>query len=230
MHLPSSILQLQHLEELSIENCSEHFNLPTKVRDERQSLPSIVSIEESEISSSTELLSLPPPTTASNLIDGCSSIVFPALRDLDLNNCTCLSKSDFLDVLDCFSALERLNLSGSDIVSLPACIKSFVRLRALLLNDCKQLQEVLELPPNIETIRASGCVSLESFPEVSKKFLFETSELRALDLIDLSRCYKMLVNLGNPEANPLFDEVCVCVCVSLSLSLSLISVFVCLGL
>ncbi|XP_059430437.1 disease resistance protein RPV1-like isoform X2 [Corylus avellana] len=206
MHLPSSILQLQHLEELSIENCSELFKLPTKVRDERQSLPSIVSIKESEISSSTELLSLLPPTNASNLDNGCSSTVFPALRDLDLDNCMHLSKSDFLDILDCFSALERLNLSGSDIVSLPTCIKSFVRLRGLLLNDCKQLQEVLELPPNIESIRASGCVSLESFPEVSKKFQFDTSELRALDLIDLSRCYKMLVNIGNPEANPLSDE------------------------
>jgi hypothetical protein len=209
MHLPSSILQLQHLDELSIENCSEHFKLPTMVRDERQSLPSILSIKESKISSSTGLLSLLPPTNASNLNNGCSSTVFPALRDLDLNNCMHLSKSDFLDVLDCFSALERLNLSGSDIVSLPTCIKSFVRLRSLLLNDCKQLQEVLELPPNIESIRARGCVSLESFPEVSKKFQFNTSELRALDLIDLSSCYKMLVNIGNPEANPLLDEVCV---------------------
>ena len=193
--LPSSIIQLQHLEILSLANCSEHVELPTKG------------------SSSTELFSLPLPTNSSILNDGCSSIGFPALTHLDLEDCR-ISKSDFLVTLDCSSTLEHLFLSRSDIIRLPACIGSLVGLRSLRLEDCKQLQEILELPPNIEDIDASGCVSLESFPEVSKKYEFNTSELQALEWIDLSRCYKMLVNIGNQVANPSWDEVYACLAIS----------------
>jgi Leucine-rich repeat (LRR) protein len=125
---------------------------------------------------------------------------------LDLEN-YCLSKPDFLETLNCFSTLENLILSKNNIVSLPTCIKRFVGLKSLILVDCKQLQEIIELPPNIEDIDASGCVSLESFPEVSKKFQFNTSDLPALEWIDLSRCYKMLVNIGNQVTNPSWDEV-----------------------
>jgi len=200
MHLPSSILQLQHLEILSLANCTEHVKLPTKVRDERQSMPSNVLITKEY-----EMFSL-PSTDPSILNDGYSSIGLPALTYLDLENC-CQSKSNFLVTLNCSSTLEHLYLSRNDIVSLPACIKRFVGLRSLVLVDCKQLLEILELPPNIEEIDASGCVSLESFPEVSKKYQFNTSELQALEWIDLSRCYKMLVNIGNQVANPSWYEV-----------------------
>ncbi|XP_059428984.1 disease resistance protein RUN1-like [Corylus avellana] len=205
MRLPSSIIQLQHLEILSLANCSEHVELPTKIKDERQSMPSYVSVKGSEISSSTELLSLPLPTNSSILNDGCSSIGFPALTHLDLEDCH-ISKSDFLATLNCSSTLEHLFLSRSDIICLPACIRSLVGLKSLRLEDCKQLQEILELPPNIEDIDASGCVSLENFPEVSKIYQFNTSKLQALEWIDLSRCYKMLVNMGNQVANPSWDE------------------------
>jgi Leucine-rich repeat (LRR) protein len=131
MHLPSSILQLQHLEILSLANCTEHVKLPTKARDERQSMPSNVFTQEYEISSL-------PSTDSSILNDGYSSIGLPALTNLDLQNC-CLSKSNFLVTLNCFSTLEHLILSRNDIVSLPACIKRFVGLKFLLLVDCKQL-------------------------------------------------------------------------------------------
>jgi hypothetical protein len=86
--------------------------------------------------------------------------------------------------------------------------------------DCKQLQEILELPPNIEEIYASGCVSLESFPEVSKEYQFNTSELQRCIGLTCPECYKMLVNIRNQVANSLLDKVCL----SLSLSLSVLYV------
>ena len=94
--------------------------------------------------------------------------------------------------------------------------QKIVGLRSLILVDCKQL---LELPPNIKDVDASGCVSLESFPKVLKKYQFNTSDLPALEWIDLSRCYKMLVNMGNQVTNPSWDEVYV--------SLSLVQVSMC---
>ncbi|GMY13844.1 tmv resistance protein n [Fagus crenata] len=103
-------------------------------------MPSIVPTKESEISSSAEL---------SIINEGCSSMVFPALRVLDIGNCV-LSDSDFFTTLDCFSALEQLDLSGSSFVSLPSCMGGFLGLRCLKLDDCKQLQEILVLPPKME--------------------------------------------------------------------------------
>jgi hypothetical protein len=207
VHLPSSILQLQHLKFLTLNECSKLVKLPTK---------------EKEIPSSTVLFSSPPPVNSDIFNDGCSSIGFPALGDLALENCTRLSKSDFIATLDCFSTLFRLNLSRSDVVSVPACIKRFVSLRTLQLEDCKQLQEILDLPPNLEEIFAKGCISLESFPQVSEEYQFNTSELPTLFTIDLSECYKMHVNIPNLLANSLLGKVCLS---DLSLSLSLSCVF-----
>ncbi|KAB1200561.1 hypothetical protein CJ030_MR0G006945 [Morella rubra] len=52
--------------------------------------------------------------------------------------------------MPCIMPAEGLEMSSeTDIVSLPASIKRFVRLRDLILWDCKQLQEIVELPENI---------------------------------------------------------------------------------
>jgi Leucine-rich repeat (LRR) protein len=213
-HLPSS-LQLQPVNILRHERCSKVVKLPTKVRDERESMLSVVSTEESKISSSTKLFASPPPANACIFDDGSSSIVFPALAFLSIGYCRGLVKPEFIMTLDRFSSLQRLHLSETDIVRLPACIKRFVGLKYLDLDDCKQLKEIPELPPNIQIIRANRCVSLVSFPEISKMYQFNTSGLGEENWIDLSGCYKLAENIGNQVENTLLDKVC------LSLSLSL---------
>ncbi|XP_065620954.1 disease resistance protein RPP2A-like [Quercus suber] len=125
----------------------------------------------------------------------------PNLEELALEN-----YSDFFMTLDCFSTLEQLDLSGSDFVSLPSCIGGFVGLRSLKLDDCKKLQDIQVLPPKMEEVYASGCISLESFSEVSKRLQFNTCELPALEWIDLSRCPKLLQNIGNDADNLLLSE------------------------
>ncbi|XP_042966107.1 disease resistance protein RPS4B-like [Carya illinoinensis] len=118
-----------------------------------------------------------------------NSIVFPKL---DLGMLTTF-----------YSTLEVLNLSGSNIVViLPEWIRGFVRLWFLRLCHCEQLKEILELPPNIKEVDVSGCISLESFPEVSNKFEFNRSSSCKLYWINLSGCHKMRVN-------PLRFEECV---------------------
>ncbi|KAF5445688.1 hypothetical protein F2P56_034723 [Juglans regia] len=92
------------------------------------------------------------------------------------------------------STLEVLDLSGSNIVVIPPeWIRGFVQLQLLELCHCEQLKEILELPPNITTVNTRGCISLESFPEVSNQFEFNTSSLKVRS-INLSGCHKMLVN------------------------------------
>jgi Leucine-rich repeat (LRR) protein len=85
--------------------------------------------------------------------------VFPALI---LGNHV-LAESDFLIQPDYLSSLRHLDLSSSAIVSLPAWLNKFVGLEELVLNGCKQLREIPELPPNIKYVYAKGCTSLERF-------------------------------------------------------------------
>ncbi|KAF5445683.1 hypothetical protein F2P56_034719 [Juglans regia] len=108
----------------------------------------------------------------------------------------------------CYSALGYLDISGSNIVILPEWIKGFVRLSVLGLHNCVQLKEILELPPNIEEVCASGCISLESFVEVSNKFEFNTSSCHKLRSIDLNGCHKMVVNPLRFEENVEDQEEC----------------------
>jgi hypothetical protein len=70
MNLPSSIYQLEHLEHLSLAGGSKLVRFPEKMGDNKQSIPSIVSKTELEISSCLELLPLPPPTNSSISNDG----------------------------------------------------------------------------------------------------------------------------------------------------------------
>jgi len=144
MNLPSSICQLPHLENLTLGGCSELVKIPLgmkghlysakwggfclKTGDNKQySMPSIVSEKESESSSCLELLPLPPPTNSSVSNDGWSFVVFPELTNLSLENCVLL-ESNIFRIFNCSSKLKELDLSGSDIVTIPARIKSFVRL------------------------------------------------------------------------------------------------------
>ncbi|KAG2664261.1 hypothetical protein I3760_16G072800 [Carya illinoinensis] len=76
----------------------------------------------------------------------------------------------------------------------------FVGLRILNLSHCKKLKKIEKLPPNIEVVDVSGCSSLESFPDISKRFEFNTSNLSKLHSIDLSGSSKMLVNVGSHVA------------------------------
>jgi Leucine-rich repeat (LRR) protein len=138
MNLPSSIHQLQHLEILFLTCCSK-VKFLNKVEDNRQSMPFIVSTDESITSSGSKLFQLSPPAkTRDSSSDGCSSISFPKLQKLLLDNCV-LSKSNFFGTFDYRSTLNHLDLSNSDIVTIPPCINRFVGLEILNLKNCKQL-------------------------------------------------------------------------------------------
>ncbi|KAG7945423.1 hypothetical protein I3843_15G150700 [Carya illinoinensis] len=180
VYLPASIYQLQHLQYLWLSGCSQLVRIG-------QEVASIASATEYEISTNSSI---------SN--DDCSSMVFPSLRILELG---CLSDSSLFTRFNCSSSLHTLNLSGSDIVIIPASFKRFVGLRRLWLDDCKQLQRILGLPPTIEAIYAGGCISLESCPQLLEKFRFVACELQVLYWIRLSGCSKMLMNIGNPSVS-----------------------------
>jgi hypothetical protein len=58
--------------------------------------------------------------------------------------------------------LTSLILSGSNFTILPECIKEHRSLMSLILDDCKWLQEIGGVPPNLKYLSAVNCESLSS--------------------------------------------------------------------
>ncbi|MED6120241.1 hypothetical protein PIB30_019030 [Stylosanthes scabra] len=78
---------------------------------------------------------------------------------LDLSSCN-LSDKFFGIFLARFPNVQELNLSGCNFTILPACIENCQALRFLYLPDCKNLQEIRGIPPNIQSLDAAGTTSL----------------------------------------------------------------------
>ncbi|KAG6675457.1 hypothetical protein I3842_15G102900 [Carya illinoinensis] len=193
------ILRLQHLSVLGLFGGCK--NLVNKMGYDGQSILAIASTTmEDEISSNEEQFQeLAHPTNSTN---GNS-----ALQVLYRQNCF-QSESNFFPISSFFTmfnssaTLIYLNLSRSEFVSLPTCIKGFVALKQLRLSYCKKLEEILELPPNIANVFAWGCKSLERFPEVSRIIKFKGSHIRSLRVIELDGCNKMHEKIRNNSKVP----------------------------
>ncbi|KAG6675470.1 hypothetical protein I3842_15G103900 [Carya illinoinensis] len=205
MRLPISIiLPLQHLRKLRIGGCT---NLLKKMGDDRQSILTIESpTMEDEISSSEEQLQgLAPPTNSSN---GSSELEMLNRHNSFQSKSKFFPTSSFFTMFNFSLTLTQLDLSGSEIVSLPTSIKGFIALIELYLRDCKKLEEILELPPNIKLVYAYECQSLERFPEVSRILEFNGSHIRSLQYIELDGCDKMHEKIWNYKVpNPLLWKV-----------------------
>ncbi|KAG7945092.1 hypothetical protein I3843_15G135800 [Carya illinoinensis] len=164
---PINFFQLEGLESVDVTLCPNFVNFVEEIGQNGQSTPCT---QENEISSSMELLTLPPPESN--------------------------------------SSLRYLSLSCSSSVSLPLCIEGFVGLCELYLVDCKQLEEILHLPPNIKERDAKRYGLLERFHHVLIESSFGTPDLKRLRKIDLLECNKVHVNVGNhaPDPDPLLVQ------------------------
>ncbi|KAG2667218.1 hypothetical protein I3760_15G102700 [Carya illinoinensis] len=179
--LPLSIGNLTRLDELFLHGCKNLKHLPINI---------ILQLQHFE----KQLQELVPPTNSSN---GSS-----ALQVLNRQNCFQLESnffpiSCFFTMFDSSTTLTYLDLSGSEFVSLPTSIKGFVALIELDLRDCEKLEEILELPPNIELVDAKGCNLLERFPKVSRILEFNGSHIKSLQGIVLNGCDKMHEKIWN---------------------------------
>jgi Leucine-rich repeat (LRR) protein len=160
-----------------------------------------------QITRCTKLSSLPGLFELSSLeyldLEGCSRIqkfpeigcIMECLTDINLRD---NAVEELPSSIEYLTGLTDLNLEGCEnLMNLPSTIHLLQHLKILILEDCKQLEEILELPPAIEVVNAAGCISLERFPEVSKRFDYNTCDLPGLVYVDLSRCHKLLENMEN---------------------------------
>ncbi|KAG6628005.1 hypothetical protein CIPAW_15G169500 [Carya illinoinensis] len=139
MRLPNACTQLQHLREVCIGGCT---NIAKKMRDD----------------DGQSLLPIESTTTKDFILSS----------DEQLHESNFFPISSFFTMFTSVSTLHRLDLSGTEIVSLPLSIKGLVSLINLELHNCQKLKEILVLPPNIKEVDVSQCESLERFAEVSK--------------------------------------------------------------
>ncbi|KAG2667281.1 hypothetical protein I3760_15G106600 [Carya illinoinensis] len=174
--LPLSIGHLSGIEILNLRGCKNLLHLPTGILQFRRMKGLLLA-------------------GCSNIMkDDCCSIDLPALEFLDLENCH-LPDPDILMRLNRYFTLQYLILSGSDIIRLPECITMFFHLNILELIDCKKLQEIPALPPCIQIVDITGCMSLERFPDRLKVPHLFTSQTRDQQWIDSSLCLKIRMDI-----------------------------------
>nr|DAD20604.1 TPA_asm: hypothetical protein HUJ06_022067 [Nelumbo nucifera] len=58
-------------------------------------------------------------------------------------------------------------MSQTSICNFPNSIHGLSQLKELVLQDCKKLKSIPELPSSLERIYASGCTKMEKLPNLS---------------------------------------------------------------
>ncbi|KAK3415820.1 hypothetical protein EUGRSUZ_H01449 [Eucalyptus grandis] len=172
--------KMEHLEELDLGW--------TAIKELPASVENLVSVKKIKLSKCKRLSTLPSSVyKLQNLkllnLGGCSNFVmfpensedstnpndnlgFRNLFRLDLNDCN-LSEVEFLESSSSFPKLGDLNLSGNKFTHLPTSINKYHNLERLDVANCKQLQKIPQLPPNVHFLWAIGCISLQEFPNLS---------------------------------------------------------------
>ncbi|KAK9205176.1 hypothetical protein WN943_015443 [Citrus x changshan-huyou] len=82
-----------------------------------------------------------------------------SLTKLDLRDCS-LGEGVIPNDIGNLCSLKVLYLSKNSFVTLPASIDGLFNLEELELEDCKSLQSLPQLPPNVKRVNVNGCTSL----------------------------------------------------------------------
>ncbi|XP_030928736.1 TMV resistance protein N-like isoform X2 [Quercus lobata] len=97
-----------------------------------------------------------------NYLDGFSRGGFLKLTSLDFRGNNNIIELDFFMKPEYFPVLYSLDLSETNIVSIPESLSRFVNLAVLEIRNCKQLQEIPRLPQSILDVDLGNCCSLNA--------------------------------------------------------------------
>ncbi|KAK9183207.1 hypothetical protein WN944_026356 [Citrus x changshan-huyou] len=103
-----------------------------------------------------------------------------SLTKLDISDCN-LGEGAIPSDIGNLCSLKELYLSRNNFVTLPASINGLLNLKELELEDCKRLQSLPQLPPNLWLVRVNGCSSLVTLSGALK---LRKSEYTIIDCID----------------------------------------------
>ncbi|KAF9663904.1 hypothetical protein SADUNF_Sadunf17G0100600 [Salix dunnii] len=211
--IPEGIGCLKLLKKLDLSGCSglEYIT---------QNLGEVESLEEFDLSG-TSIQELPASISLlKNLkvlyLDGCKRIVvLPSLSGLCsleiFGLCSChLKEGVFLEDIVCLSSLKSLDLSQNNFVSLPRSINMLSRLEMLVLEDCRMLESLLEVPSKVQIVNLNGCIRLRNIPDPIKLSSSKRSEFLCLncwelykhndqDSMGFTKLARYLQGLSNPR-------------------------------
>ena len=159
-NLPNNLMltSLEVLEELNLDGCKNLRDLPDGIYKLQQ----------------LRVLDIPTaklrPTC--NSFDNSSGYGFLNMTSLMLMYCESIIELDLLMKPDYFPALDYLNLSGTNIITLPESISRFPRLDTLSIYGCKHLREVQGLPLSIKMVYATNCPLLDNESLLNQVSLF----------------------------------------------------------
>lgn len=116
-----------------------------------------------------------------------------SIRKIDLSDCNLGEGAIPIDICR-FAQLETLNLSGNNFVSLPGTINCLSKLKDLILEGCKRLKSLPELPSSIEKVRVDGCVLLETLSIVR---VYKSFNLYAINCLKLVKNNDLAISVVN---------------------------------
>ncbi|XP_019079004.1 disease resistance protein RPV1 isoform X2 [Vitis vinifera] len=209
--LPESICKLTSLQTLTLSGCSELKKLP----DDMGSLQCLVKLKANgtgiqEVPTSITLLTKLEVLSLAGCKGGESKSrnlalclrssptkglrpsflpVLYSLRKLNLSGCNLLEGALPSD-LSSLSWLECLDLSRNSFITVPN-LSRLPRLKRLILEHCKSLRSLPELPSNIEKLLANDCTSLETFSNPSSAYAWRNS--RHLNF-QFYNCFRLVEN------------------------------------
>jgi len=192
--IPSSIGCLKSLKKLDLSGCSELKKIP-------KNLGKVESLEEIDVSGTSIRQ---PPASIFLLkslkvlsLDGCKRIAvnptdhrLPSLSGLCslevLDLCACnLREGALPEDIGCLSSLKSLDLSQNNFVSLPESINQLSGLEMLILEDCRMLESLPEVPSKVQTLNLNGCICLKEIPDPIKLSSSKISEFICLNCWEL---------------------------------------------
>ncbi|KAF8012167.1 hypothetical protein BT93_I0330 [Corymbia citriodora subsp. variegata] len=168
--LPASIDNLVSVKYMQLRNCKSLARLPSSI----YKLQNLGSLNLEGCSNFVHFTKNMEDSTDPN---GC--LGFPNLDWLELKGCNLL-ELEFLEDSSNFPKLRYLGLSGNKFTHMPTCLRKYDNLEYLYLYNCRQLQEIPQLPSNISIIKAKNCKSLQKLPEFSR--------VSNLDRVEFSSC------------------------------------------
>lgn len=161
--LPFSIGNLRGLESLNLMECTKLDKLPSSIC----TLPRLKEIQADSCRRFDISIECEDPGQL-------RLTVSPNKVYLYLSSCN-LTTEHLVACLNGFANMVYFDISYNNFTVLPACIKECIHLKTLLLNNCKQLQDILVIPPKLEDIDALNCTSLTS--QSSSVLLSQVSSL-----------------------------------------------------
>ncbi|KAF7849002.1 hypothetical protein BT93_L1343 [Corymbia citriodora subsp. variegata] len=156
--LPVSIDNLVSVKYMQLKNCKSLARLPSSI----YKLQNLGSLDLEGCSNFVHFTKNMEDSTDPN---GC--LGFPNLNRLELKGCNLL-ELEFLEDSSNFPKLRHLSLSGNKFTHMPTSLHKYDNLKNLYLDNCKQLQEIPQLPSNISDINANNCRSLQKLPDFSR--------------------------------------------------------------